>query len=110
MRKRLQKLIPPLAFGLVGCAAPIYPVGAIYNNVKTPSPLTQVEAQGENKAGPKQGKACATGILGLVAWGDATVDTAKKAGGITDVHTVEWDSTAVLGPIYFKACTIVTGI
>lgn len=92
-----------------GCAHPIYPAGVIYSDVKTPSPQTQVEAQGPDKAGPKEGRACAAGVLGLVAWGDASVDKAKKSGGITDVHTVDWEVNAVLAGAWLKTCTIVTG-
>lgn len=86
-----------------------YPVGAIYNGTTAPSALARVETTGENKGGTKSGSACSSGVLGLVAWGDASIDAAKKAGGITSVHSVEYEATAVLGLIYVSACTIVYG-
>ena len=49
------------------------------------------------------------GILGVAAFGDASIDTAKKAGGITDIHSVEYQATAVLGFVYVQTCTVVYG-
>jgi hypothetical protein len=86
-----------------------YPVGGIYTGTKAPSALDRAELSGDNKAATKQGRACATGILGLAAWGDASVDAAKKAGGISSVHSVEYESTAVLGAVYMDVCTVVHG-
>lgn len=86
-----------------------YPVGAIYSGTKAPSVLARAELSGDNKGATKQGRSCSTGILGLAAWGDASVDAAKKAGGISTVHSVEYESTAVLGFIYVDVCTVVHG-
>lgn len=86
-----------------------YPVGAIYTGTKAPSLLDRAELSGDNKAATKQGRACSTAILGLAAWGDASVDAAKKAGGISSVHSVEYEATAVLGLVYTSACTVVHG-
>jgi hypothetical protein len=47
--------------------------------------------------------------LGAVAWGDASLDAAKKAGSITEVHSVEFKPTLVALGIYYQACTIVHG-
>jgi hypothetical protein len=63
---------------------------------------------GSGGAGSKTGQACATSILGVVALGDATVATAKAAGGITNVSHVDHDNFGVLG-VYAKTCTIVVG-
>lgn len=96
----------------VGCAPLVnqgYPVGLIYNGTKVPSTLDRVEVSGENKAGPKVGKSCASGVLGVAAWGDASIDAAKRAGGITSVHSVEYDAMAILGFVYVNACTVVHG-
>ena len=107
-------------FGLFGLAmvavsgcAPLmnqgYPVGAVYNGTKVPSVLDEVEVSGDNKAAPKVGRACTSGILGVAAWGDASIDAAKRAGGITSVHSVEYDVMAILGFVYVNACTVVHG-
>lgn len=93
----------------VGCAAPIYPGGALYTNTRRPDPLTRIEGQGMDKVGKKAGKACSTGILGLFAWGDASLDAAKKSAGITDVHAVDHETHVVLLGAYFEACTVISG-
>jgi hypothetical protein len=95
-----------LASFAVGCS-PI-PVGSLYSNVEYPSGINQVQAGGAGKTGTKSGEACVSGILVLVATGDASLDAAKKAGGITDVHSVEVKSTNILG-IINSVCTIVHG-
>jgi hypothetical protein len=107
-----------LALALLGLGAgsgcmPInsqgYPVGVVYNSTVAPSAIDRAEVGGDGKTAPKTGRACATGILGLVAFGDASVDSAKKAGGITSIHSVEYEATGILGFIYTNACTIVHG-
>ncbi|HVJ89374.1 MAG TPA: TRL-like family protein [Labilithrix sp.] len=52
--------------------------------------------------------ACASSILGVVATGDASLEAAKAAGGITQVAHVDHDNFSVLG-VYAKTCTIVVG-
>lgn len=91
-----------------GCAFFGYPSGSIYDGKTTPHGMTRLEAAGQAKTGDKVGEACATGILMLAAWGDASLDAAKKAGGITDVHSVEFKNFNVLG-IYQQGCTEVHG-
>lgn len=86
-----------------------YPVGLVYSATQAPSVMDRVETTGENKAAPKTGRACSTGILGVFAFGDASLDAAKKAGGITSIHSVEYEATALLGVVYVTACTIVHG-
>lgn len=90
---------------LFGCG---YPVGSLYSGTTVPHPVTRVESAGAGKTGDKVGESCATGILGIVAFGDASTDAAKKAGGITDIHSVEFKGTNILG-IYMKGCTEVHG-
>lgn len=54
------------------------------------------------------GEACASSILGWIATGDASLDTAKKNGGVAQVTAVDHRSTGILG-LYAKYCTIVYG-
>jgi hypothetical protein len=56
----------------------------------------------------KEGKACATSILGAVAQGDASIVAAKANGGITKVTSVDHYAKSILG-IYGEWCTIVKG-
>lgn len=55
----------------------------------------------------KKGEACAESILG-VAMGDASIDTAKKNGGINAVSSVDSEIKNILF-LYGKNCTIVHG-
>jgi hypothetical protein len=95
-----------VAVGTTACAG--YPMGFLYNDTTVPHAATRSEVSGAAKSGDLAGEACATGILGIVAWGDASTDAAKKAGKITDVHSTEFKSFSVLG-IYTQGCTHVHG-
>jgi len=76
--------------------------GFMYSDVKHSDFAT--EAYG----GSARGEACATSILGAVATGDASIETAKKSGGIAQVVAVDHTSNSILG-VYAKYCTIVYG-
>jgi hypothetical protein len=95
------------AMFLFGCGVG-YPYGSLYTGIQVPHGMARDEVSGAAKTGDKAGQACATGILGLVATGDASLDAAKKAGGITEVHSVEFKGMNVLG-IYTQGCTVVHG-
>ena len=97
-----------MAMILIGCGAVGYPVGSVYTGTQVPSGINRNETSGPGKTGDKAGEACATGILGLAAFGDASLDAAKKAGGISEVHSVEFHGTSILG-IYSQGCTEVHG-
>ena len=55
----------------------------------------------------KHGEACQTSVLGIISTGDASIEAAKKNGGITRVSTVDVKKNHVL--IYGTACTVVKG-
>ena len=99
-----------MAVILLGCGGFLgaYPSGSLYTGTQTPSGLNRNETSGAAKTGDKHGEACATGILYAVAFGDASLDAAKKAGGISEVHSVEIHTTNILG-IYMQGCTEVHG-
>jgi hypothetical protein len=90
-----------------GCGVP--PFGVFYTGTKGVHKGTVVEASDGVRPGPRQGKACASGVLGLAAWGDMSLDAAKKAGGITRVDTLDFSSQRILFGVYVKNCTIITG-
>ncbi len=96
-----------LAIG-VGCGAGGYPSGFIYNGTTTPHGMDKNEVSGAGKAGEKTGESCATGILGLIGMGDASLDAAKKAAGVTDLSSVEMRNFSILG-LYTQGCTVVHG-
>lgn len=88
---------------IVGCASAKSPVtGFWYTNLYAP------EAVSSNQAGNKVGEACASSILGLIATGDSSIETARRNGGVTMITSVDAKSNSILG-IYAKYCTIVRG-
>ena len=65
-------------------------------------------AQGDDKPGQKEGKACMQTLLGLLAQGDASVRAAKANGGITEVSVVDHSARNFLN-LVGEYCTIVRG-
>jgi len=55
----------------------------------------------------KTGSACAQNLFYVASWGDASIEAAKKAGMITEVASVDFETFSVL--VYGKYCTIVKG-
>jgi TRL (tRNA-associated locus)-like protein len=103
MRRMFAAAGVAVALGLSGCQPVASPLlGLIYNETKYGDMATTATAA------PKEGKACASTILGLVATGDASIQAAKTAGGITEVSYVDHSAKSVLG-IIGEWCTIVKG-
>lgn len=86
------------AFASGGNAAAL---GTIYSGYKSPG-------QVGTGADTKTGEACISSILGLVATGDASIEAAKKAGGISQVSHIDHEQFSVVG-VYATSCTIVHG-
>lgn len=100
-------------FSLSGCAANLYSggpsvAGMLYTGVRDPAQHLAV-ALDATASGRKVGKSSAQAILGLVAFGDAGVDAAMKAGGITKVHHVDHEVQLAVGGLWEKQTTIVYG-
>lgn len=89
---------------LTGCAAyavsPVY--GALYTNVNAPFTATSQPTYS------KVGTASCLSIFGLIAIGDASIETAAKMGRITKIHHVDYKTTSFLG-IYAKFTVYVYG-
>ena len=104
MKKTLGKIIGymSIAFILGGCATAV-PIGTVYTGVKLPVLATAIEGNA-----PKVGMATCTSVLSMFAWGDASINTAKKNGGISKVHHVDWEASNILG-LYGKYTVIVYG-
>lgn len=66
-------------------------IGAIYTGVTSPVAVTS------NEVGSKVGMAKATGVLGIVAVGDGSINKAAKEAGITKISHVDVKTTSVLG-------------
>lgn len=90
--KKINFFLGALLFAfLSGCASTV-PVGMISTNLKLPIATT---AAGD--VSHKTGEASCTSILSMVASGDCSIETAKKNGGITHVHHVDWHVENLLG-------------
>lgn len=103
MKAKNLGLVSVLALALNGCAmAPTPVTGFVYTKVK--GPMQATDAYG----GSAHGEACATSILGVYASGDASIETAKKNGGVAQVVTVDHTTDNILG-LFAKFCTHVYG-
>ena len=90
-----------LAVFFTGCAySPV--MGTLVTNVTLPKTST------EAANGGKIGKSSCTSILGIVAFGDCSIQAAKADGAIDVVSTVDYELFSVLG-IFAKQTTIVRG-
>ncbi len=87
-----------LAF-LSGCAS-THPMGILVTDVQLPVAVTA------NAANLKVGKSHCKTVLGLVAQGDASIEAAKKNGGITKVAAVDWKAKNILGLIGEYECIV----
>jgi len=104
-KQRVGSWILVLLIGAVLCA-PLGCIGAqgptfgLWADVKGP-------IQGGSGSGSKQGEACSQHWFGVVALGDASIETAAKNGGITRVDSADYYmiNQIVMG----KFCTVVRG-
>ena len=88
------------AFVLSSCGAPL--VGLAYTDSAFPVAVTSAAS------GSKVGKATSTTYLALWTEGDASIDAAKKNGGITTVSSVDVKVDSILG-LYTTYTTTVRG-
>ena len=87
---------------LNGCATGLSPAGVgLITDVKGPITATDL-------SGTKSGKACANTIIGLFISGDASIEAAKRAGGISKVATADYHTKGYY-PFIGETCVIVTG-
>jgi len=85
------------AIALSSCGAPR--VGSLYTDVTAPV------AAGSG-SGSKVGTATSTTYLGLVALGDASIEAAKRNGGISSVSSANEQIKSVLGIITTYTTTV----
>ena len=89
-----------LALTMVGCAhGPVN--GFLYSDITVPTGATS------NPTGNRIGESCASSILGLVAMGDASIETARRNGGINMITSI--DEHYLNYFFYQKSCTVVRG-
>lgn len=81
-----------LASLLSSCAFVMAPTtGVVYTDVKAPFAVTS------NEGSSKVGTGEMSSILGIVATGDASIQSAAKSAGITKIHHVDYKAFSVLG-------------
>lgn len=99
---RQSALAVTCAVLLTGCAMGHGPVAAPFA-FDLRGPVSAGSAAGSSKVG----RATATGIV-MFAYGDASISTAMKNGGITRIHHVDHETTNIMG-VYATYTTIVYG-
>ena len=90
-----------VAMGLLSGCATSYPIGGILTQLKLPVDVTAGDVRGM-----KVGKATCKSYLAMIATGDASIDAAKKNGGITKVHYMDWEVENILGIIGTYTLTV----
>jgi hypothetical protein len=82
----------------------VFPSAGIYMDTTSGSLIL------DNGVSPtKEGKACGTGILGIIATGDTSAETAMKMGGIKKAVFVTQNIKVIVWGVYSEVCTIVRG-
>ena len=96
----MKKLIVTISIILMvslfsGCGAYVASpaTGFLYTDVQAPLAVTS------NEGSSKVGTGEIQSILGLVATGDASIQTAAESAGITKIHHVDYESKSILGII-----------
>lgn len=65
-------------------------------------------AKGPASGGVRTGEACVFAFMGMLAIGDASIETAMRNGGIKDVYTIDANIQSFFGT-YTRDCTVVIG-
>ncbi|NWF93426.1 MAG: hypothetical protein HXY46_10950 [Syntrophaceae bacterium] len=101
-RRYLFSLATLLFFAVAGCAS-YMPMGSLYVGAKG-----GIGASTGEVSYTKVGTAEVTSIMGLVAFGDGSITTAAKNGGIKKIKYVDYEVENILGVIG-KYKTVVYG-
>lgn len=104
MKKLLLSLSVAVAMTMASCSTAFTGagVGVLYTGVTEGATATS------NPMGSKVGISSATGVLGLVAVGDASIQTAAHSAGIKKISHIDTHKTSVLG-LFTQYKTIVYG-
>lgn len=95
-----------LTLATFGCySAPVMPPGGVlYTDIDS---TLNTEPTGEF-IGTRKGESSSKSILGIVAWGDSSVEAAARNGLITEPKHIDYNFYNVLG-VYQRFTTIVHG-
>jgi hypothetical protein len=107
----MKKLLPFVLFVAVlffstGCitySAPVMPPqGLLFSSIEAP---LDANADSTSFADEKRGEASSIAVLGLFAFGDASLNTAVRNGGLSTVNHVDYSYRNIL--FFFQEFTIV---
>ena len=102
MIRNIAIAIGVFALMLSGCATGLSPAGTgLITDVKGPITATGL-------SGSKTGRSCASTIIGLFVSGDASIQAAMQAGGISKVATADYHTKGYY-PFIGETCVNVTG-
>lgn len=106
-RTLLFALLTGTALSMTACVvAPVVPPpGLFYTGYSAPLDVDQAKTP----VAEKTGKASSYAVMGLVAWGDASIDAAAKAGGIQTIESADYELTNILLGMYQQYTTVVHG-
>jgi hypothetical protein len=94
---KIKRIVLVAAIGataiLSGCASN-QPHGGAFTDLTLP-----VQVTNENGTSSKQGKSSCVSYAAMVAMGDCSIEAAKRDGGITEVHHMDWKVNSILGII-----------
>lgn len=95
MRMLRSALLGCALLAVGGCySAPVIPpIGGIYSDYSAP-----IDIDADNtKMSMQSGEAESFGVLGLVAWGDCSINSAAKNGGLTTIDHVDYKFYNIIG-------------
>ncbi|GBF50966.1 TRL-like family protein [Leptospira ryugenii] len=82
----------------------VYKYGVLFHLASIPGQL------GSNAGSDSKGESCSHSALWLFSWGDSSIESAKKAGKISAVSSIEYKQLGILaGALYHQFCTTVLG-
>lgn len=98
---------------LSGCSTNLFPggpspAGVIVTNVTSPAQNLTVAIDKDAKS-LKMGSSSASAVGGLFAFGDSSVDSAMKSGGISKVHHIDHKINSIFFGLWLQNTTIVHG-
>lgn len=104
MKKIILGFACVLALGLASCSTVTSGsgLGILYTGVSEGQTATG------NSLGTKVGTSQSVGVLGLISIGDASINSAARAAGISKISHIDVKKTSVLG-IYAQYTTVVYG-
>jgi hypothetical protein len=101
MGLRLRQLVIAALITTLGC---VYsPAGPALLWMDVEGPMASATGTGTGKSG----RSCAHNLFGLVSFGDASIELAKREAGISTVTTIDHHSTNVVG--FQRFCTVLYG-